>query len=96
MAREAKYLIDDAKFHIAGIATSWDYDNRITADAKDVFAETLADDGSGCGLAFKRDFQPQTDGKLVLELYAWLDESGDGVRISFSASDGEELFASTT
>lgn len=96
MPREAKYLIDDAKFHIAGIATSWDYDNRITADAKDVFAETLVDDGSGYGLSFKREFQPQTDGKLVLELYAWIEETGDGVRISVLSSDGEELFAVTT
>ena len=30
MSKQAVCLIDDAKFHIAGIATSWDYDDRAT------------------------------------------------------------------
>ena len=51
------YLIDDVKFGIAGISTSWDYDNRATSNVKDVFPTSLTDPALGIPVCFKRDFQ---------------------------------------
>ena len=41
MSKQALWLIDDAKFHIAGIATSWDYDDRATRSLTDPFPDAL-------------------------------------------------------
>lgn len=40
MSKQALWLIDDAKFHIAGIATSWDYDDRATRSLTDLSRRT--------------------------------------------------------
>lgn len=94
--KQAKYLIDDVKFHIAGIATSWDYDNRAYSDAGDVFPNTLHDRKSGIGIKFKRDFQPQTDGFFRLEMFFLTELSADGVKIAVLSSDNEVLFEIST
>lgn len=68
MERQAKYLIDDAKYHIAGIATSWDYDNRAYSDFTIRFPARFTTTPPGIGVRVKRDFQRQTGSVLTLEM----------------------------
>ena len=91
MQKQAKYLIDDMKFHVAGIATSWDYDNRISPSLTEPFPGVLADDGSGFGVTIKRDFQPQSAGKLAFEFW-YSSDNADGVRLHMLSSDGRTLW----
>ena len=92
MERQAKYLIDDAKYHIAGIATSWDYDNRAYSDFTDPFPGSIYDNASGIGVRVKRDFQRQTDSVLTLEMLYNVEIQPDGVKICMCSSDGTALF----
>lgn len=92
MQKQAKYLIDDAKYHIAGIATSWDYDNRVESNLTDPFPGALVDHASGCGVRVKRDFQPQSNGCLTLEFLYHAEPSGDGVCMRMQSAQGETLF----
>lgn len=91
-SKRAFYLIDDARFYIAGIATSWDYDNRVCSDKNDVFPNTLHDRHSGTGLRFKRDIQVQTEGGFRLEMLLAIGLCADGVCIQVTSSEDRPLF----
>lgn len=95
MPKQAKYLIDDAKFHIAGIATSWDYDNRVDSNLTDPFPGVLVDRASGYGVRVKRDFQPQCAGRLTLEFLYNAEPCGDGACLCMQSSNGKTLFELT-
>ena len=94
--RQAKYLIDDEKFHIINVATSWDYDNRANYDCDEAFPGYLYDRGNSCGVRVKRDIQEQTTGKIALEMYYVTDKSADGVVVSLCSSKGETVFEFST
>lgn len=96
MAKQAKYLIDDAKFHIAGVATSWDYNNRDNAKTEAAIPDHIYDEGKGIGVSFKRDFQVQTSGKMALEMFFVTAISADGVVIKLYSTKKENLFEITT
>ncbi len=96
MAKQAKYLIDDAKFHIAGVATSWDYDNRTSSEPAKAFPEYLYDEGNSCGVRVKREFQEQTGGKMVLENFFVTAESADGVCVKITSTKGQPVIEYTT
>ena len=82
-----KLLIDDAKFHIAGIATSWDYDNRSPGSPRDVFPDTLRERSR-----YKRDFLPQTDGRFSLEMLYRTQGTANGVSVEIQSTGGTPLF----
>lgn len=96
MQRQAKYVIDDSIFHFTTIGTSWDYDNRVSAEPKDAFPGYLYDNCSGYGVRVKRDFQEQTRGKMALEMFFVTDKSADGVDIKLCSSKAETVFEITT
>ncbi len=96
MLRQAKQLIDDWKFGIAGIATSWDYDNRATSNKEDVFPTCALNRKYGEYVGFKRDFQKQTDGNMMLEMYYITELSGDGIIIKMCSENGKVLYEITT
>ena len=96
MAKQAKYLIDDAKFHIAGVATSWDYNNRDNAKTEAAIPDHIYDEGKGIGVSYKRDFQVQTSGKMALEMFFVTAISADGVVIKLYSTKKENLFEITT
>lgn len=96
MSKQAKFLIDDAKYHIAGIATSWDYDNRVSTSTTDAFPGVLCDNASGYGVRVSRAFQPQTAGNLTLEMFWKTELTSEGVRVRMLSSDGAALFTLTT
>ena len=96
MLKQAKQLIDDWKFGIAGIATSWDYDNRVTSNKEDVFPTYALNRKYGEFVGFKRDFQKQTDGSMMLEMYYITELSGDGIIIKMCSENGKVLYEITT
>ncbi len=92
MSKTAMYLIDDAKYHIAGIATSWDYDNRVDDNQSVAFPDTIDDNASGYGVRVKRDFLPQEKGNLVLEMFYVTYEQANGVSVKICSASNKELF----
>ncbi len=85
--KKAEYLIDDARFYAAGIASSWDYDNRVVSDKNDVFPPFLTDKKSGAGMRYKHDFQPRSEGFLRLELLFLTEGNADGAHVKLASSD---------
>lgn len=92
MVKQAKHLIDDARFHMKDIATSWDYDNRVTSNKEDVFPSRIVDDHSGMGIRYKRDFLKQTQGRFMLEMLYIAEHSPDGVCVKICSSHDKTLF----
>ena len=96
MSKQAKYLIDDAKYRITNVATSWDYDNRANFERDEAFPESIYDKGNSCGVRVKRDIQEQTSGKMALEMFYLTEKSADGVVVSLCSSKGETVFEFST
>lgn len=82
MSKQALWLIDDAKFHIAGIATSWDYDDRATRSLTDPFPDALVNPKTGKTIRYIRQFQEQSAGVLNFEFHYTAEKTGDGVFFS--------------
>ena len=91
MSKQAVCLIDDARFHIAGIATSWDYDNRVTRSLSTPFPEALVNPKTGKCIRFVRRFQAQTAGVLTFEFLYTAEKSADGVYIALLSSEKRPL-----
>jgi len=96
MQKQAKHLIDDLRFNLCGVATGWDYDDRVNCDNDTPFPMRLRDNKSGYGVRVKRDFQAQTSGKMVLEMLYITHKSADGVSLKMCSSKDEVLFEYTT
>ncbi len=96
MGKQAKYLIDDAKFHIAGIASSWDYDNRTSSEPAQAFPSYIYDKADSYGVRIKRDFQEQSTGKMALEMFYVTEISGDGVTVRIASTKDETVFEFST
>ena len=82
MSKQALWLIDDAKFHIAGIATSWDYDDRATRSLTDPFPDALVNPKTDKTIRYIRQFQEQSAGVLNFEFHYTAEKTGDGVFFS--------------
>ena len=91
MMKQAKYLIDDAKYRIINVATSWDYDNRANFERDEAFPESIYDKGNSCGVRVKRDIQEQTSGKMALEMFYITEKSADGVVVSLCALSSVDI-----
>lgn len=91
MSKQAVCLIDDARFHIAGIATSWDYDNRVTRSLSTPFPDALVNPKTGKCIRFVRRFQTQTAGVLTFEFLYTAEKSADGVYIALLSSEKKPL-----
>ena len=91
MSKQAVCLIDDARFHIAGIATSWDYDNRVTRSLPTPFPDALVNPKTGKCIRFVRRFQTQTAGVLTFEFLYTAEKSADGVYIALLSSEKKPL-----
>ena len=93
MPRQAKYIIDDANFKFHQVATSWDYDNRVTSDQDDVFPDGLYSKKDTIGMRVKRDFQIQTTGKASLEFVFTVELSADGYYVNMCSKDNTVVFS---
>ena len=79
MSKQAVYLIDDAKFHIAGIATSWDYDDRVTRSLSTAFPDALVNPQTGKIIRYIRKFQKQTSGAFSFEFFYITEKAANGM-----------------
>lgn len=91
MSKQAVCLIDDAKFHIAGIATSWDYDDRATRSLSTPFPDALVNPKTGKCIRFVRRFQAQASGVLTFEFLYTAEKSADGVYLQLLSSEKKPL-----
>ena len=91
MSKQAVCLIDDAKFHISGIATSWDYDDRATRSLSTPFPDALVNPKTGKCIRFVRRFQAQASGVLTFEFLYTAEKSADGVYLQLLSSEKKPL-----
>ncbi len=90
MQKQAKYLIDNHT--AAAYESSWDYDNRYESDFDNPFPKSLVNHAVGGEISMKRDFQVQTCGKMVLEMFYRLETGTDGMFVKICGTDTKELF----
>lgn len=88
MKRQAKYLIDNARF----TTSSWDYDNRYESSMVEPFPDVIVNHAVGGEISLKRDFQPQKDGMLVLEMCYTAQNSADGLFVRIQDENKKPLF----
>lgn len=94
MAKQAKQLIDNRLFfNNYSIITSWDYDNRNESNSETPAPKTLYDNACGKGVSMSREFQEQTNGKMVLEMLYNTENTPNGAVISITSSKNEEVFS---
>lgn len=91
MSKQAVYLIDDAKFHIAGIATSWDYDDRVTRSLSTAFPDALVNPQTGKIIRYIRKFQKQTSGAFSFEFFYITEKAANGVFLQILSEEKTPL-----
>ncbi len=97
-SREAFYLIDDFLMEVIPrgkniISSGWTYDfsGDININTTGLYQNTLDDVSENSAVSISRDFFPQSDGVLTLELVAKLYDGNNGVRIYFTDENGNNV-----